>query len=422
MASTYSDLKIQLMAVGENTTTWGNVANLNLGTAIEEAIAESTDVTFASAEFTVALTDTNASQPARHLRLNLGGTSGGAQNLVVPTIEKPYIINNGTADIITVKTTAGTGIAVPSGKTMWVYADGTNVVDVVDHLTTLTLGTALPVASGGTGATASTGTGDVVLATSPTLVTPLLGTPTSGNLANCTNVVAAIGAITGLGTNVGTFLATPSSANLLNSITDETGTGLAVFATSPTLVTPLLGTPTSGNLTNCTGTLDNTTAATATTKGAVELATAAEINTGTDTARVLNVDAFAASNFGTRVIGIPVVAPDTDCSTGNGKAFFYVTAALAGMNIISAGAAVYTAGTTGTMDIQLRNVTQAADILSTKITIDSTEVSSDTGATPVVIDGAQDDLTLYDRIAVDIDAVQTTAAKGLVVFLECRLP
>ena len=59
--------------------------------------------------------------------------------------------------------------------------------------------------------------------------------------------------VSGLGTNVATFLATPSSANLASCLTDETGSGLAVFATSPTLVTPILGTPTSGTLTSCTG-------------------------------------------------------------------------------------------------------------------------------------------------------------------------
>ena len=151
MASTYSNLKIQLMATGENSGTWGNVTNDNLGVAIEEAIVGSADVTFASGPVTLTLTNTNASQTARNLRLNLTGTSGGAQNLIVPAIEKVYIINNGCADTITVKNTTGTGIAVPAGKTMWVYNDGTNVLDAVTYLTSLTLGTPLPVASGGTG-------------------------------------------------------------------------------------------------------------------------------------------------------------------------------------------------------------------------------------------------------------------------------
>lgn len=98
--------------------------------------------------------------------------------------------------------------------------------------------------------TDETGTGANVFATSPTLVTPILGTPTSGTLTNCT---LPVGGITGLGTGVATWLATPSSANLRSALTDETGTGAAVFATSPTLVTPLLGTPTSGVATNLTG-------------------------------------------------------------------------------------------------------------------------------------------------------------------------
>jgi len=159
MASTYSALKIQLMATGENSGTWGNVTNDNLGIALEEAIVGSEDVTFASGPVTLTLTDTNASQTARNLRLNLVGTSGGAQNLIVPSIEKVYIINNGCADAITVKNSGGTGIAVPAGKTMYVYNNGTNVLDAITHLTSLTLATALPVASGGTGSNTATFSG-----------------------------------------------------------------------------------------------------------------------------------------------------------------------------------------------------------------------------------------------------------------------
>lgn len=152
MPSTYSALKFELIGTGEQSGTWGTTTNVNLGTAIEEAITGSADVTFASGTVTLTLTDTNGTQTARNLRLNLTGTSGGAQNLIVPAIEKFYLINNGCADAITVKNSTGTGIAVPAGKTTLVYNDGTNVTSALSYLSSLTLGTDLAIADGGTGA------------------------------------------------------------------------------------------------------------------------------------------------------------------------------------------------------------------------------------------------------------------------------
>ena len=106
---------------------------------------------------------------------------------------------------------------------------------------------------------------NALLFTSPTLVTPALGTPASGVLTNCTGLpianttgtlaIAKGGTgITSFGTGIDTFLGTPTSANLRAALTDETGTGSAVFATSPTLVTPALGTVASGNISACTST------------------------------------------------------------------------------------------------------------------------------------------------------------------------
>ena len=132
MPSTYSELKIELIATGEQTGTWGATTNTNLGTALEEAITGSADVAFASGNVTLTLTNSNASQAARHLRLNLIGTTGGAtRNLIVPTIQKLYLINNNCTNDIIVKNSTGTGVTVGAGKTNFVYNDGSNVVDAI---------------------------------------------------------------------------------------------------------------------------------------------------------------------------------------------------------------------------------------------------------------------------------------------------
>ena len=125
-----------------------------------------------------------------------------------------------------------------------------NDLDLIDAL--FDAGPLLKVTKGGTGVGTSTGTGNNVLSNSPTLVTPALGTPSSATLTNATGLPISTG-VSGLGTGVATFLATPSSANLAAAVTDETGTGNLVFTNSPTLVTPALGTPSAAVLTNATG-------------------------------------------------------------------------------------------------------------------------------------------------------------------------
>jgi hypothetical protein len=233
MASTYSSLKIQLMGTGENSGTWGNITNVNLGTAIEEAITGSADVTFASGTVTLTLTDTNSSQAARNLRLNLTGTSGGAQNLIVPAIEKVYIVNNGCADTITVKNAGGTGIAVPAGKTMYVYNNGTNVVDAVTHLSSLTLGT--PLANSQTTASASNGASTIVARDGSGNFAA--GTITAGLTGNVTGNVT--GNLTGTATNATNAVTATNATNLVtaNFSIEQSGTDLLIKNGVTTIVT-----------------------------------------------------------------------------------------------------------------------------------------------------------------------------------------
>lgn len=403
--------------------------------------------------------------------------------------------------------------------------------------------------------------------------------------------LALVADISNLAANLGTFLVTPTSANLAAAVTDETGSGALVFANSPTLVTPALGTPSSVTLTNGTGlpvggisatgtpssstylrgdgswqtpsggsaddwdivssttqsspytpsgltgntvikitalagnltinkptgtfgsskrfyvqyiitasggartislgtgmslglgvaanlviasgatliltfyTDDNGTSfaydgdldasklasatpaasdllifadnsnsnalsqatllASASNAGIAEAATTAETNTGTDAARYVTPDGLAGAYAGTKAVSLPITAlVSDDHATGDGQAWFVVPACLNGMNLVGVVATVATAGTTGTADFQLRRVRSgsAVDMLSTKITIDSTETSTTTAATPAVINASNDDVATGDIIYLDVDAVQTTKAKGGAVGLEFRLP
>lgn len=133
--------------------------------------------------------------------------------------------SSGTGTVTTVSVVSANGLAgtVATATTTPAITLSTTITGILSGN-----GTAISAAS-------TTGSGSVVLATSPTLVTPILGTPTSGTLTNATGLPISTG-VSGLGSNVATFLATPSSANLLAALTDETGTGKAVFASKPTFI------------------------------------------------------------------------------------------------------------------------------------------------------------------------------------------
>jgi hypothetical protein len=184
MSSTFSNLKFELIGNGEQSGTWGTTTNSNIGTAIEQAIVGM--ATLDSGDFTanvatLTLTNTNAAQDARALCLNIdAGAVSAAGTINVPAIQKPYLIINGSSYTVTVKVSGQTGVAVPAGTRTVVYNNGTDVGAQISWLSALTLGTALPVASGGTGVASLTANN--VLLGNGTSAVQVVAPGTAGNV------------------------------------------------------------------------------------------------------------------------------------------------------------------------------------------------------------------------------------------------
>lgn len=147
--------------------------------------------------------------------------------------------------------------------------------------------------------------------------------------------------------------------------------------------------------------------------------------TGGDSAVGLDIKMKSTGRFRRpTVVELPIGSATASLATGDGQAFFRVPSELNGMNLTGVAAQVYVAGTTNTLDVQIHRTRSATptDMLSTKITIDSTEVDTSTAAAAAVIDTGNDDVATGDLIAIDIDAVHSTPAKGLIVEMRFELP
>lgn len=227
MASTYSALKIELITTGEQVNVWGATTNTNLGTALEEAIVGRAVASFTTdGNLTIDLTNTNATQVARHYILNLTSTGAltATRDLIVPSIDKPYIIENNTtgAQSIRVKTAAGTGVTVPNGNTAMVYANSTNVVSALSYVPALSIDTAtiatVAIAAG-------TATFSAATITAANITTANIS---GGTITGITDLAVADGGtglstltannvILGNGSSAPTFVAPGASGNLLTS-------------------------------------------------------------------------------------------------------------------------------------------------------------------------------------------------------------
>ena len=272
MSSTYStNLAIELMGAGEQAGNWGSTTNSNLGTLIEQAISGYTTQAVVTGTDTTITIPSGATGVARNMFLELTGTGGASTNLIVPANKKLYFIFNNSTGAVTVKVSGQTGVSVPAAAKMVLVSNGTDIVVATNYMASLTLGTPLAVAQGGTGSTtASTGTGGVVLAVSPTLTgTPLAPTAAPGTnttqIATTAFVTAASGSLGTMSTqnanNVAITGGTVSSVAITGGTisglssalpvasggtggTTSTGSGAIVLASGATLASPTLTSPT----------------------------------------------------------------------------------------------------------------------------------------------------------------------------------
>ena len=256
MAATTTLLSLVTPTQGTLSGTWGDTVNYGISDYLDIAIAGTLSFSGDGA-ITLANTVGSASgnaittTTAQYMVIRITGTLTTPKIITAPSYSKLYMVDNAaTGSTVTFKAAGQSGVSVAVGEKCFVYYNGTDYVKVASSVVSASsLTGTLGVANGGTGLTAGT-SGGVPYYSSTSAITSSAALTASALVVG--GGAGAAPSTTTTAAGVLTFLGTPSSANLASVMTDETGSGSLVFATSPTLVTPLLGTPTSGVLSNCT--------------------------------------------------------------------------------------------------------------------------------------------------------------------------
>ncbi len=188
MASTYSDrLRIELMAAGDQSGTWGDTTNTNLGTLIEEAIAGLAEVSMTSDTDYTLTANNGSTDEARQMILKVSSTVSltATRNVIIPAKEKLYVVHNATdgSQSILVKPASGTGVTIANGSKMLIYCDATNAYKAINDLPASDLSGSVAIANGGTGLTGA-GSNNQVLTTNGSAFS--LAQLTSSNLTTAT--------------------------------------------------------------------------------------------------------------------------------------------------------------------------------------------------------------------------------------------